>query len=227
MKQLLITFLYVSIFGALLFVGNEVFAGGCCYRSFSSTKGIAGKQDAEINVAFVDPRIYLPNADKNMPKYLANQKIAIHIKSPQEGQSCWMASEYTDSDGHTEARCRSVYAGTIQIYFSAPDLDSQSNQSIGYATREIVFDGDVYAPPATPTPTTVVAPITTNTPKPVETFDASGQAQTKEVAQTEVLQQRVADLEKQVSAQEKEVGVLRGLLEKLLKIIGGFFSSNN
>ena len=205
--------LLTIIFGALLFIGTSVYAGGCCYKSFSTVNGIAGRQDAEINASFVDPR----NSSYSV---LANQKMAIHIRSPHSEQSCWLLSEYTDADGHVEARCRSAVPGSISVYFSAPELDSQTNDAISYVPKQIYFDADPNAPAATSTPAVMPTHVVVSPTQPVvEPTVMPTQSDEK----TEMLQKRVAELEQEVQEQKEQVNFLTTLVHKLFDVLSGIF----
>lgn len=232
---------FLVIIAVFALVNSNVYAGGCCFKSFSLVNGVAGRQDAEINVAFVDPT---PSNDgKYTYSSLANQKIEIHIVSPQAGQSCQTTSENTDADGHIEARCSSPVAGPILVNFTAPNLDATANQSIQFVSKEVYFDANPEAsipsltPTSTPYPTntsvpqqsavtvtqTVVPPSSTPTTMTAHVTPAVE----PEIESTETVQlrEKVAQLEKKVAAQDREVTSLKSVIQKMFTLLSKIFHS--
>lgn len=137
MKNKYFIFIISLFLFAYAYIPSSVFAGGCCFQYFESTNGIAGTKEASISVAFVDPRSYIyPHG----PYPLANEKIEINIEDAAFGQYCKTESEKTDNEGAIKASCYSIIPGSIHIFFSAPNLEKQYNDSIRYPKREIIFD---------------------------------------------------------------------------------------
>lgn len=211
--------LLIVIVVGFLAVATAVHAGGCCYKSFSATNGIANSQNAIIDVAFVDPR---PSSPGQIPAYgpLSEQKIAIHVVSPQSGQLCSMLSEKTDSSGYIQAECQSSTAGTISVYFSAPELDQQTNQSIKAVPKPVVFDTNPNAPAIN---TVTIAPSVEEAGKSASTNTTKADDSTQSKEETEKLQKRLNALEKTVQEQKKEVSGLRLVVNNLLDFIRKFF----
>ncbi|PIZ62007.1 hypothetical protein COY16_05485 [Candidatus Roizmanbacteria bacterium CG_4_10_14_0_2_um_filter_39_13] len=204
---------------------QPVFAGGCCFKSYSASNGIAGKQEAEINVSFVDPANPYSDAGKTTLSSLSGQKIDIHIVSPQSGQSCYMKAETTDASGHTEARCSSTTPGQIMVRFTAPNMDAQSQEMIRSVSKPVYFDADPNAQPVIPSNTLVpFVPTATHTVTPQQAEVISPvEASSEGSKDTEKLQKRVQELEQKVADQQKEVSMLTSLMNKLLDFINSLF----
>lgn len=190
---------------------NTVKAGGCCYKYFTSVDGIASVLDAQVRVAFVDPVSFGP---------LNSQKIEAHVASAKPGQFCVTNTQKTDADGGIAVHCSSPFPGIMSIYFTAPDMDAQANDSIKFYPKTVNFAANPNAPAATntPTPTALHMPSVTpsSTPMPKET-----QQMVPVIApETEQLQQRIDSLEKKIEAQEKQLNIL----QKAVNSIVTFFS---
>lgn len=196
-------FIFFVTFG--LFFPGVVHAGGCCFKSFSADHGIAGEKDALINASFVDPRNIGNITDYGKP--LVNEKIDIVIVNPKSGQSCKMSSPTTNQDGEVVATCSSTLPGTINIYFTAPDLEQQYSDSISYGKREIIFDPGSGLPGATASPeqTPSVSPSPTANPE------------------VEELKNKVLTLEETVSKQGKQVSWLTSIVQRIIKSLGRLF----
>lgn len=225
MKRIFIFF--GLIFGVSFFTltAQFVFAGGCCFKSYSASNGIAGKQEAEINVSFVDPANPHSDAGKTTLSSLSGQKIDIHIVSPQSGQSCYMKAETTDTSGHTEARCSSSTPGQIMVRFTAPNMDAQSQEMIRFGSKPVYFDADPNAQPIIPSNTPVpFVPTATHTVIPqVAEVISPEEALSEESKDTEKLQKKIRDLEQKVADQQKEVNMLTSIMNKLLDFINSLF----
>lgn len=204
--------LFLAVFGV-----DRVFAGGCCYKSFSSTNGIAGKQEATIQVSFIDPTDLYVDAGKTVLRPLENEKIDIHVISPQAGQSCRVVSESTDANGAITATCFSERAGVLSIYFSAPNLDVQANQWMSAVAKQVYFDADS-AVSSTPAYPSIIYP--TNTPGPTREIQPTNDGEERE---TQQLKNQIQNLEQKVAKQQEEVHSLRVVLNKILDYFNNLF----
>ena len=220
MKKSIFVFLGCILF--FLFIHTQhVFAGGCCYKYFTSVDGIAGKQDAVISVAFVDPR----NPYASPLPSLQNQRIDVHIKDAKPGQFCRTTSEKTDAEGRIGASCGSPFPGDVYVFFTAPDLNEQANSAIKGVPKTIFFLANPNLPRTTSTPTPTVArrepsPIKTLSPTQIITPPTEVLINKDE---TEALQQRLNTLEAQVASQQKQVNTLQGILTNIMNFFEQLF----
>lgn len=212
MKKYIIATVSLFIFFAI-FTSVKIFAGGCCFKSFSSTSGTAGSKDAKIQATFIQPKMPFEGV-------LANEKISIHIMAPKAGQSCKTTTDTTDSQGTIEASCSSTVGGEMSIYFSAPNLDTESNQNIGYVPQKIYFDGDSVTQTTVETNTTTTVETSTNTEQITEVTPVVVQDDTETIE----LKNKVTALEKKVATQQEEVNSLRSILDRILNYFQGLFN---
>ena len=220
MKKGLI-FLGLISCAAFTALAGRVYAGGCCYKYFSATDGVAGTQDAQISVAFVDPINTFADPGKTTFNSLTNQKIDVHVASARPGQFCLTNSEKTNSEGHIDAHCASPFSGTMSIYFTAPDMDAQANGMISSVAKTVNFLPNPNAPAETDTPTPFPSPVSTNTTIPTSTpTTVQQETQGSSASETAELQKRVDSLEAKVAEQGKQVSMLQKIINSLL----GFFN---
>ena len=197
----------VSIFGWwVLFTTIDVSAGGCCYKSFSATQGIAGKQSAQITASFIEPKA-------PYTQVLTQERVTVHIDSPKVGQSCATTADRTDDEGEIQAICSSDTSGIMKIYFSAPDLDAESNINIGFVRQQIFFDEN---PELTSIPEDPIDMESQISPTRSETM-------TDEGIETKVLQEKVQQLEQKLESQEQEVSALKSLIQRMVDFFNNFF----
>ena len=211
-------FLLASIFLTIIFLthsADTVKAGGCCYKYFSAVDGIASVLDAQISVAFVDPVHFGP---------LASQKIEAHVASAKPGQFCMTNTQKTDAEGAISVKCSSPVPGTMDIYFTAPDMNAQANDAIKFYPKQVNFAANPNAPAATNTPIPTPTRMTTATPLPSSTPTESQPTASPEIPPaTEQLQQRIDTLEKKIAAQEKQLNILQKAFNRMVTFFTQFF----
>lgn len=198
----------------VIFLAGKVTAGGCCYKSFSATHGIAGKQEASVTVSFVDPRSM--GLGVGEIRDLAHEKILVHITSPKAGQSCKTSTETTNTNGAIEVGCVSNDIGSMSIYFSAPNLGEEMNKNaISSVAKQIYFDEN---------PEGYVTPVTTitSTPNPTDVIQPTG---VDTGGETLELKNKLTELEQKVAKQQEEVNSLKSLLDKIISFLRSFFGN--
>jgi len=204
----------ILLFAIFAFSDHQVYAGGCCYKYFNSTDGIAGTKDAQISVAFVDPFNTYVDPGKTTLRSISDQKIDIHITSAKPGQMCLVNTEKTDNEGHIDAHCSSPYAGGMLVYFTAPDMSVQANDMIKSVPKSVNFSSDPNAPAVSSTPTPV-RETTASTPTVTQQEE-----QNNCVPETAELQKRLDELEEKVASQANQITVLQRIINSFL----GFFN---
>lgn len=131
-------FLLLFIVAAVFFIREPVVAGGCCFLRFEAVEGIAGKRNARISGAFVDPRVMMKTPEKPLTP-LANQKIDVIFHNAQSGQACRLEKDTTDATGAFQGVCTSPIPGTFYISFTAPGLETEYAEMVSYSWRPIIF----------------------------------------------------------------------------------------
>ena len=213
-----LVYLGVMVLALSIFAARQVNAGGCCFKYFSSTDGIAGIKNAQISVAFVDPIQSYAEPGRTTVS-LANQKIETHVSSAKPGQFCLGNTEKTDDQGHIDVHCSSPSAGSMLVYFTAPDMSAQANEMIKFATRLINFSSDPNAPASTVTPTPAYDTIT-----PVPTV-IQQEEQVGSSSETAELQKRLDALEEKVTTQGVQVNMLQKIINSFLDFFNRLFGS--
>lgn len=206
----------VILLALFILSGGKAHAGGCCYTFFSATDGIAGVQDAQIHVGFVDPSNIFADSEKTTFNPLSNKKIEAHVLYAKPGQSCQTNSEKTNDQGNIDAHCSSPVAGSMMVYFTSSDLNTEENNMIKAVAKSVTFASNPNAPVAM---TVTPAPVQDNTAKPTPT---TTQTEVNDAgSETALLQERINSLEEKVVSQQKQVNAL----EKILNSLMDFFKS--
>lgn len=198
-------FFILFIFSLSVIFVKTVQAGGCCYKEFSSTPGIANQEPAKVKATFVDPDLSYQNQGRGPTVLLKNKKVLVKIDNPTHNQWCKTLTETTNDKGTIEVECYSATPGTMGLYFEAPELTSKGQQSLSTIPRPVMFTGSI---------TTAVTPI----PSPMTTPSASPEATNQELAD------RINQLEEKVAAQEKEVTGLRAIINNIKQALSKFIN---
>lgn len=247
MKKILASF---CLLAALSFP-NLAFAGGGLISWLPTTTSSEDYNNFRISSLspgeqfVVRPQVHLPNDDPydTTTRYCSNCPIKIKLENPQNTDIINQSSDVTDENGTIYAKIISKIPGKRYVYAEVTLSDSKFVRENGNFYRSSVlvlnYGGESQWEPPTvtplPVPNNMPGPISVSSPvaKPAQVMEIYPQnssevtvtsiASVSDSAESENLNKKVADLEKQLEESQKRQSILEEKISQLVSFLKSIF----